>query len=396
MPEFQADMSSLQTPQRHTASDPSPAASEPDWHELMALSEQGCLVLDVNGHLTYMNPLMRELLGMPDDYPKNLTELDERMQARLPVHEPRRRPLLRLFQQAINSTDHAGWSIFKLTEPHAQVVHIKAKLMTDGQVVMFGRDVTLADELDRRRHEFLSVAAHEIRTPLASVFGYAELLIKRKLSQSKQLDLLGIIHRQAGQLVTLINELLDLSRIEARRGVDFNRQRCTLAWLVDHVLTDWSMPEDEREVQRSDEHGDVSIWVDPDKTRQALLNVLTNAFKYSPQGGDIQMETVTKSQAQRLWAGIRVRDQGLGMSASQMARVFDKFYRVNPSGAIPGTGLGMSLVKEITELQDGHVQLVSELGKGTEITLWFPARQGDVVSGNEMTKSISSENSIAP
>jgi len=360
--------------------DQDPGSSQPDWTELMALSEQGCLVLDAKGQLTYINPLMRELLGMAQDPLQNLAELDERMHERLPAHEPRRRPLQRLFQQALTQGERAGWTTFKLSQPHAQVVQIKAKPMAHGQVVMFGRDVTLAEELDRRRHEFLSVAAHEIRTPLASVFGYAELLIKRKLSPAKQQELLGIIHRQAGQLVTLIHELLDLSRLEARRGVDFNRQRCTLRHLIDHVLTDWSMPNEPRTIKLGQVLDDMSIWVDPEKTRQALVNVLTNAFKYSPQGGDIEMATVTKSQAQRLWAGIRVRDQGLGMSAHELERVFDKFYRVNPTGVIPGTGLGLSLVKEITELQDGHVQLVSELGKGTEITLWFPARQGDMVS----------------
>lgn len=372
-------MSSPPSSQRHPALDPSLSSSEPDWHELMALSEQGCLVLDVNGQLTYINPLMREWLGLPHDKAQHLTELDAHMQARLPVHEPRRRPLLRLFQQAI-SAERISWSTFKFTQPQAQVVHLKAKRMADGQVVMFGRDVTVAEELDRRRHEFLSVAAHEIRTPLASVFGYAELLSKRQLSAAKQHDVLGIIHRQAGQLVTLINELLDLSRIEARRGLDFNRQRCTIAHLIDHALSGWSVPDDPRVVKVGALPNDVSVWVDPDKTRQALVNVLSNAFKYSPQGGDIHMETVTKSQADRLWAGIRVRDQGLGMSVTEMARAFEKFYRAKPTGAIPGTGLGMSLVKEITELQDGHVQLVSELGQGTEITLWFPARMEEVVS----------------
>lgn len=379
MPQFHLDMSSPPSSQRHPALDPSLSSSEPDWHELMALSEQGCLVLDVNGQLTYINPLMREWLGLPHDKAQHLTELDAHMQARLPVHEPRRRPLLRLFQQAI-SAERISWSTFKFTQPQAQVVHLKAKRMADGQVVMFGRDVTVAEELDRRRHEFLSVAAHEIRTPLASVFGYAELLSKRQLSAAKQHDVLGIIHRQAGQLVTLINELLDLSRIEARRGLDFNRQRCTIAHLIDHALSGWSVPDDPRVVKVGALPNDVSVWVDPDKTRQALVNVLSNAFKYSPQGGDIHMETVTKSQADRLWAGIRVRDQGLGMSVTEMARAFEKFYRAKPTGAIPGTGLGMSLVKEITELQDGHVQLVSELGQGTEITLWFPARMEEVVS----------------
>ena len=351
---------------------------QPAWAELMELSDQGCLVLSANGELTYINVLMRELLNLSEDTPQTLNELDDRMQDRLPEHEPRRRPLLRLFMQAVAKSDRSGWTTFKFMHPHTQVVQIKAKLMADGQVAMFGRDVTSAEELDRRRHEFLSVAAHEIRTPLASVFGYAELLTKRELSAAKRHELLGIIHRQAGQLVVLINELLDLSRLEARRGVDFNRQRLSLADLVRHSLVDWSMPDDEREIRLGHLHDDISVWLDPDKTRQAVVNLLTNAFKYSPQGGDIELETVTKSLSQRLWAGVRVRDHGMGMTPSEVERVFDKFFRVNPGGAIPGTGLGMSLVKEITELQDGHVQLVSEKGQGTEITLWFPARQEGV------------------
>ena len=368
-----------------TPSARSPAAPDltrplqPDWHELMALSEQGCLVLDREGQLIYINPLMCEFLGVPTDQAQGLRDLDERMQERLPAHEPRRRPLFRLFQQAVTTSDPGTWTTFKLSDPQARVVQIKAKRMSADLVVMFGRDVTLAEELDRRRHEFLSVAAHEIRTPLASVFGYAELLTKRKLAPAKQQALLGIIHRQAGHLVTLIHELLDLSRLEARRGMDFNRQRCTMASLVSHALADWAMPDDPRTVVCGPLHEDTSVWVDPDKVRQAVVNLLSNAFKYSPEGGDIAIETLTKSQADRLWAGIRVRDQGLGMRASDLGRVFEKFYRVNPNGAIPGTGLGLSLVKEITELQEGHVQLVSELGKGTEVTLWFPARQAEAV-----------------
>lgn len=372
-------MPSISRRRQKALSAPEAALSQEAWAELMSLSELGCLVLSTDAQICYINPLMSELLGTTSEQPITLADLDECMHASLPLHEPRRRPLLRLFQQVTTQNERSGWTTFKLTQPQARVLQMRAKRMVDGRVVIFGRDVTLAEELDRRRHEFLSVAAHEIRTPLASVFGYAELLSKRQLSSTKQHELLGIIHRQAGQLVTLINELLDLSRLEARRGVDFNRQRCTLSHLVQHTLSDWAMPEDERLVQLGHVHADITVWVDPDKTRQALVNVLSNAFKYSPQGGDIQMETVTKSQAQRLWAGIRVRDRGLGMSATELERVFEKFYRAHPSGAIPGTGLGLSLVKEITELQDGHVQLVSEMGKGTEITLWFPARQGEVV-----------------
>jgi signal transduction histidine kinase len=112
--------------------------------------------------------------------------------------------------------------------------------------------------------------------------------------------------------------------------------------------------------------------VDPDKTIQALLNVLVNAFKYSPLGGPIVLETLVRDDDGEQEAGFRVTDQGIGMSPEHVARVFERFFRADPSGKIPGTGLGMSLVKEITELQDGQVQVQSKLGQGTSVTLWFP------------------------
>jgi signal transduction histidine kinase len=120
--------------------------------------------------------------------------------------------------------------------------------------------------------------------------------------------------------------------------------------------------------------------VDPHKTQQALLNVLSNAFKYSPQGGEIVLETVLKEQGAERYVGMRVTDHGMGMTTEQLARVFERFWRADPSGAIPGTGLGMTLVKEITELQEGHVQIESMPGQGTAVTLWFPLTADFVLS----------------
>lgn len=112
--------------------------------------------------------------------------------------------------------------------------------------------------------------------------------------------------------------------------------------------------------------------VDMEKTMQALLNVLSNAFKYSPNGGAIGLKTVMREEEGEREVGICVSDSGLGMSPEHLSRIFERFFRADPSGDIPGTGLGMSLVKEIVELQDGRVQVESVLGRGTAVTLWFP------------------------
>jgi signal transduction histidine kinase len=113
------------------------------------------------------------------------------------------------------------------------------------------------------------------------------------------------------------------------------------------------------------------VWVDAQATQQALLNVVSNAFKYSPQGGQVTIELLADEQRAHR-CGVRVRDQGIGMTPEQLARVGERFYRVDKSGNIPGTGLGMSIVRETLDLMGGSVAIESRQGEGTTVTLWFP------------------------
>jgi signal transduction histidine kinase len=114
------------------------------------------------------------------------------------------------------------------------------------------------------------------------------------------------------------------------------------------------------------------IRVDHEKMVRALSNIITNAFKYSPDGGEVRLSVTEVTRNSRLMAGIHVSDQGIGMTPEQQARIFERFYRADPSGNIPGTGLGMSLVKEIMDLHGGEIEIVSAPGAGTTVTLWLP------------------------
>ena len=120
------------------------------------------------------------------------------------------------------------------------------------------------------------------------------------------------------------------------------------------------------------DHADSRLVVDADKFQRALGNVLSNAFKYSPGGGTVTLRTLAGDIDGLPATGIQVADQGIGMSESQVQRVFERFYRADPSGNIPGTGLGMSLVKEIMDLHGGRAEVCSAPGQGTAVTLWFP------------------------
>jgi signal transduction histidine kinase len=117
---------------------------------------------------------------------------------------------------------------------------------------------------------------------------------------------------------------------------------------------------------------EVWVQVDTGKMMLALTNVLSNAYKYSPAGGEISVETTRRIADGRPQVGIAVRDRGIGMSPEQVARVFERFFRADPSGAIPGTGLGMSLVKEVVEFHGGEVAVQSSPGQGTTVSIWLP------------------------
>lgn len=250
----------------------------------------------------------------------------------------------------------------------------------DNETVMYFQDITHALEVDRMKSEFLAMAAHELRTPMVSIFGFTELLLKRQFDDVRRSDMLGTIHRQASVLINLVNELLDLARIEARRGKDFKRAAQPLQPLIQGVIGGLLVHNDGRKVVC--DLPDEAVWVDVDteKLSQALTNVLSNAYKYSPQGGNIELDLVWRDRDGRLEAGMRVTDHGLGMTPEQQSRVFERFYRADTSGNIPGTGLGMTIVKEIVELHGGQVSLHSAHGVGTTVTLWIPVRPEAVVA----------------
>lgn len=252
---------------------------------------------------------------------------------------------------------------------------IRTSRSGNGELILCYRDVTRESEIDRMKSEFLSTAAHELRTPMVSILGFTELMLHRTFPPERSRMMLQTIHRQSGLIVNLVNELLDLARIEARSGKDFNLAVTSLRPIVDDTLGSILIPNDPRKVLVDWQDGvEVLVSVDAGKIRQAISNVVSNAYKYSPDGGPICLSLVLDNAPEAM-AGIRISDTGIGMSAEQLARVFERFYRADPSGNIPGTGLGLCLVKEIVELQGGRVEIGSEPGQGTWVTIWLPRRQ---------------------
>ncbi len=346
--------------------------------DIFALCPDGMALLDAQGRVLFANAACQALWGWgagPRE-PDGWTALDAQwaMSCR-PAQTPGAEQSLARQRQAVCSDPAQANNpvVMHLLHPQPRVVHRHMRVCgpDQSQTALYFRDVTREFEVDRMKTEFLSTAAHELRTPMASIYGFSELLLGRTLPPEQLHEAIGIIHRQSALLVDLINELLDLARIEARAGQDFRLQSTALQPLLDETIAALSVQHGGRAVQCDVRHGQSLVTLDRRKTRLALTNVLSNAFKYSPQGGAVVLSTLTRDRAGQTQLGVRVRDEGMGMSVEQLARLFERFYRADPLGDIPGTGLGLSLVKEIMSLQGGDIEVSSTLGQGTEVTLWF-------------------------
>lgn len=243
--------------------------------------------------------------------------------------------------------------------------------------ILYFRDVTHETEVDQMKSEFLSTAAHELRTPMASIYGFAEMLLTQEFDDASSKEFLNIIFKQAELMASILNELLDLARIEARRGKDFVFAVTPVQALVQEVVSCFKLAAGRTSPALVMPDEPFYILADFKKAQQAILNVLSNAYKYSPGGGAVQIELIapTPGEAVPARVGIRITDHGIGMTRVQLARVFERFYRADTSGKFQGTGLGMSIVHEIVDLHGGSVELSSTPDVGTAVTLWMPVQQ---------------------
>ncbi len=242
-----------------------------------------------------------------------------------------------------------------------------------GAEVVYFRDVTAVVELNRVKAQFVATAAHELRTPVAVILGYAELLQSSHPQPRDQDMMLSTIQRHGKHVAGLINEMLDLATLDARGGRDLELVDQPLVPVVREGVESFRLPGDPRVASFSTE-GEVAgrVRIDRAKFRQALDNVLSNAFKYSTTDTLVRVRVQGRSAEGRAQLGVAIIDQGPGMDVATQAQVFERFFRAEDvSSTVPGTGLGMSIVKEIMELHGGQVEIDSAPGCGTTVTLWL-------------------------
>lgn len=275
---------------------------------------------------------------------------------------------------------------------HGRILGVAQFLSTQATRRYGPEDLALAEDLTRRaalaadnarlyqaaqaaiaaRDEFLSVAAHELRTPITSLRAFAQLILRR-MDRRQPLDpgqverALQTIIQQADKLTRLVSQLLDVSRIEAEKLV-LQREATDFSQLVESVVaTVQSSAPDHTLVVRTP--GPLPALLDAVRIEQVVVNLLDNAVKYSPDGGPIE---VVVTQPKAGWVRLAVRDHGIGIPAGNRDRLFDRFYQAHPGGHLGGMGLGLYISRQIVQLHQGRLTAEFPRGGGTRFVVDLP------------------------
>ncbi|MFH1777960.1 MAG: ATP-binding protein [Candidatus Omnitrophota bacterium] len=221
-------------------------------------------------------------------------------------------------------------------------------------------------KLNQMKSNFVSAVSHELRTPLTSIKGYASVMINGRLGEvpEVQKEKLEKINKHSDSLITLINELLDIARIESGR-VDMKTHKVVINNIIKSVIDLISLQTDEKEIKLEiDLPKETTVYADSEQISRVFINLLSNALKFTPAGGTITIRVKLVSDN---FIQADVIDTGVGVEPKDLPHLFDEFYRADNSINLQrkGTGLGLSLVKRIVEAHKGSIWVESELGKGT-------------------------------
>ncbi len=238
------------------------------------------------------------------------------------------------------------------------------------------RDDGESERLERAKTEFVAMASHELRSPLTSIKGFVELLERSSDNMTeRQREFVDIIMRSTERLVDLVNDLLDVARIEADR-VEIEPRPIDVGEAVRDVV-------ELMEPRFAQKRQHLGVYIaprmplvlaDPGRVRQIIANLLTNAHLYTEEGGRIHIG----AEGERAQVQIVVGDSGVGLDEEERELVFERFYRAAASGSSPGTGLGLSIVKALVEMHHGRIEVDSVPGRGTTFTVLLPAAAPEI------------------
>jgi signal transduction histidine kinase len=240
-------------------------------------------------------------------------------------------------------------------------------------------------ESERLKSDLVNTVSHELRTPLSGVLGFTKLLLTREFDSETRRHYLGIVDAQARRLSDLINDFLDVRKIEEGR-FERAQELVDVGVLLRDEATLYSLQSQHHELALDVPETPLAVLGSPDRLRQVIGNLFSNAIKYSPQGGRVEVTAAIRGDAIR----VEVHDDGIGIPAEQQAQIFTKFFRADAAASgIPGTGLGLAVSRDIVESHGGQIGFVSAEGAGTTFFIELPGADGaaDQLQGNLADRS---------
>jgi signal transduction histidine kinase len=228
-------------------------------------------------------------------------------------------------------------------------------------------------ESERRKSELVSIVSHELRTPLASVLGFTSLLLTRGVEPADQRQYLEIIDAQSRRLSTLLNDFLDVERLEEGQ-IELARELIDMGTLVGEQVQLFAGQSKKHKLDVVLPPRPLPVRGDPNRLAQVVGNLLSNAIKYSPEGGTVEVVGERSDDQIR----VSVRDEGLGIPDELQTQIFGKFFRGTASASgIPGSGLGLTIARSVVEAHGGHMSFESETGEGSVFWLELPIAAND-------------------
>ena len=254
-----------------------------------------------------------------------------------------------------------------------RTLSITARPLGDGGAVLALLDLTATRRLEAVRRDFVANVSHELKTPLTVIGGFAETLVTDDLPAAQRTQFVEAIRANAERMRRIVDDLLDLSRIESG-GWRPNPSAVDVAAMADDIFSAARRAGADHAVtlETAVDPRAPTVYADPTALRQVLTNLIDNAVRYTPAGGTVSVFTALGNDA-GTWVG--VRDSGIGIAPEHLSRIFERFYRVDPgrSRDAGGTGLGLAIVRHLVEAHAGRVEADSAPGRGTTVRAFFPA-----------------------
>ena len=332
----------------------------------------GVVMVESTGHISLINSAARHIFNLDDDNAvgKQYWEV---------ITQPAIVEMLREATEGGLESQHEieitprGASEVRIYQGQTAFVRSEDERASVIGVVAIFNDITEIRGVERMKTAFVSTVSHELRTPLTSIKGFISTLLQDTddyYDKDTRLEFYGIIDSECDRLQRLIEDLLNVSRIESGRALQMNWGLFEPLAIIEKVLHAQGSYTDKHQFRLETAGTIPSVLGDADKFDQILTNLLSNAVKYSPSGGEVLVRASSDEDVLR----IEVKDHGIGIPADKIGRIFEKFERVDDrdTRSAGGTGIGLFLVKHLIERHQGHIHIESEVGKGSSFIFEIP------------------------